>query len=131
VVLALQEQQMNDNRRLVYSTEHGSLDKPMQKKRGLNKKHHKQTATPVIKNPNKQGVRIRRESKGRGGKTVSVIDGLPLNDPELKLLLKKLKSQLGTGGAIKNSALEIQGDHREQLLVLLDKQGYKARLAGG
>ncbi len=124
---------MSDNRRLVYSTEHGSLDKPMQKKGGTNKnkKYRKQAATPVIKNPNKQGVRIRRESKGRGGKTVSVIDGLPLNDPELKLLLKKLKSQLGTGGAIKNSALEIQGDHREKLLELLDKAGYKARLAGG
>jgi len=122
---------MNDNRRLVYSTEHGSLDKPMQKKNGANKKHRKQAATPVIKNPNKQGVRIRRESKGRGGKTVSVIDGLPLNEPALKLLLKKLKSQLGTGGAIKNGTLEIQGDHREQLLVLLDKQGYRARLAGG
>lgn len=122
---------MSDNRRLVYSTEHGSLDKPMQKKRGPDKKHRKQTATPVIKNPNKQGVLIRRESKGRGGKTVSVIDGLPLNEPALKLLLKKLKSQLGTGGAIKNGTLEIQGDHREQLLALLDKQGYKARLAGG
>jgi len=122
---------MNDNRRLVYSTEHGSLDKSMQKKHGINKKRPKQAAAPVIKNPNKQGVRIRRESKGRGGKTVSVIDGLPLNDPDLKRLLKQLKSQLGSGGALKDGSLEIQGDHREKLLALLDKAGYKARLAGG
>jgi len=123
---------MSDNRRLVYSTEHGSLDKPMQKKVGSGKKKRRQSpGAPAIKNPNKQGVRIRRESRGRGGKTVSVIDGIALDELSLKQLLKKLKSQLGTGGAVKNGALEIQGDHREKLLVLLEKNGYKARLAGG
>jgi len=123
---------MGDNRRLVYSTEHGSLDKPMQKKGAAGKKKRRQpAASPLIRNPNKQGVRIRRESRGRGGKTVSVIDGIALDDLSLKQLLKKLKSQLGSGGSVKNGTLEIQGDHREKLLVLLEKNGYKARLAGG
>jgi len=123
---------MVEDRKLVYSTEHGSLDKPMQKNRPDGKKGRKQSsATPAIKNPNKQGVRIRRESKGRGGKTVCLINGLPLDDSGLKIVLKKLKAQLGTGGVVKDGCLEIQGDHREKLLLLLEKQGYKAKLAGG
>jgi len=123
---------MGEDRKLVYSTEHGSLDKPMQKNRPGGKKGRKQSTTaPVIKNPNKQGVRIRRESKGRGGKTVCLIDGLPLDDNGLKTVLKKLKGQLGTGGAVKGGCLEIQGDHREKLLQLLEKLGYAAKLAGG
>jgi len=121
---------MSGDRRLVYSTEHGSLDKPMQKKTSK-KKRQTTPAAAAIKNPNKQGVRIRRESKGRSGKTVSIIDGLSLNDAALKKLLKQLKGQLGTGGAIKNGVLEIQGDHREKLVALLEKHGFKARLAGG
>ncbi|MCK5308518.1 MAG: translation initiation factor [Zetaproteobacteria bacterium] len=84
-----------------------------------------------MRNPNKQGVRIRRESKGRGGKCVSVIDGLPLDEKGMKTVLKKLKGQLGTGGAVKGGSVEIQGDHREKLLLLLEKEGHKARLAGG
>jgi len=123
---------MGEDRKLVYSTEHGSLDKPMQKKRTSGKNNRKQpSAAPTIRNPNKQGVRIRRESKGRGGKTVCLIDGLPLDDNALKKLLKILKGQLGTGGAVKSGSLEIQGDHREKLLLLLEKQGYKAKIAGG
>ena len=117
--------------RLVYSTEHGQLGKPMheEKRPGKNKRGNAPAA--AIKNPAKQGVRIRRESKGRGGKTVSIVDGLPLQGAELKVLLKKLQAGLGTGGAIKDGALEIQGDHRDRLLLLLEKEGYKAKLSGG
>ncbi len=123
---------MSDDRRLVYSTEHGSLDKPQPKKGKPSRKNRRQqAAASVIQNPHKQGVRIRRESKGRGGKTVSIVDGLPLDGPALKILLKQLKAALGSGGAIKNGVLEIQGDHREKLLSLLEKQSYKCKLAGG
>jgi len=123
---------MGNDHRLVYSTEHGSLAQPMQKKGATGKKNRRQAAVaPAIKNPNKQGVRIRRESKGRGGKTVSVVDGLLLDDAALKHTLKELKASLGSGGAIKNGRLEIQGDHRDKLLLLLEKLGHKARLAGG
>jgi len=120
---------MRDDRRLVYSTEHGSLAKPAQ---GRDKKKSRPaTPAPAIKNPAKQGVRIRRESKGRGGKNVCVIEGLGLPDVGLKALLKRLKAQLGTGGAVKDGCLEIQGDHREKLLALLEKEGHRAKLAGG
>ncbi len=123
---------MNDDRRLVYSTEQGSLDKPMRNAPSKRKKtRHAASSAAAITNPNKQGVRLRRESKGRGGKTVCVVDGLCLSDAQLKPLLKKLKGQLGCGGAVKDGLLEIQGDHREKLVLLLEKEGIKAKLAGG
>lgn len=123
---------MNSDRRVVYSTEHGQLDKPMSDhKRGKKKGRKDLSKTQTIKNPAKQGIRIRRESKGRGGKTVSIVDGLPLAEKELKILLKKLKARLGTGGALKNETLEIQGEHRDKLLLLLEKEGYQAKLSGG
>ena len=122
---------MNQGKRLVYSTEDGQLGKAMQPSKSWNKKVSRNISSSVIKSPAKQGVRIRRESKGRGGKSVCVIDGLPLNSVELKVLQKKLKSQLGTGGSVKNGSIEIQGDHREKRLQMLDKEGFKAKLSGG
>ncbi|MDQ6970259.1 MAG: translation initiation factor [Mariprofundus sp.] len=123
---------MNDDRRLVYSTEAGVLDKPMRNTAVKRKKPRHQANKAVnITNANKQGVRIRRESKGRRGKTVCIVDGLSMSDPELKSLLKKLKGQLGCGGAVKSGMLEIQGDHRDKVLLLLEKEGIKAKLAGG
>lgn len=120
---------MNNDRKLVYSTEHGSIAKP---DKDVNKKRKKNAAQgSTIKNPAKQGIRIRRETKGRGGKSVCVIDGFSLSDEDLKGMLKKLKSHLGTGGAIKDGCIEIQGDHRIKLLALLEKEGIKAKLAGG
>ncbi len=119
---------MSNDKRLVYSTEHGSLDKAMPKS---GKRRPSKPAAQNIRNPAKQGVRIRRESKGRGGKSVCVISGLPLEAGELKTLLKKLKGQLGCGGSVKGVELEIQGDHREKLLQMLEKEGHKAKLAGG
>ena len=125
---------MSSENRIVYSTEHGQLAKSMEKSRPSkknNKNSKVKASSPVISNPAKQGVRIRRESKGRGGKNVCVIDGLPLDEKGLKVLLKKLKSQLGSGGSVKGMTLEIQGDHREKLLLLLEKEGFKAKLSGG
>jgi len=120
---------MADKGRLVYSTEHGQIGKPMAG--GKKKKAQASDAASGIRNPAKQGVRIGRESKGRGGKTVCVISGLALPPEQLKTLLKHLKAQLGTGGAIKDGCIEIQGDHRERLLSLLEEKGHKAKLAGG
>lgn len=76
-------------------------------------------------------VKIKREIKGRGGKTVTTVSGMPLNAAELKLFAKKLKQACGTGGAIKSGVVEIQGDHRETLLQLIKAEGYSAKLAGG
>lgn len=121
---------MND-RVLVYSSESGLIQKSSQPSSKSGKKRQRSSSAAVIKNPAKQGVRIQRESKGRGGKAVSVITGLTLDDTALKKLGKTLKAQLGTGGAIKDGNIEIQGDHREKLLALLEKAGFKAKISGG
>jgi translation initiation factor 1 len=76
-------------------------------------------------------VRISRESKGRKGKGVSLISGLPLRADELKVLAKKLKQLCGSGGAVKDGIIEIQGDHRDKLLEALVDLGYQAKKAGG
>ena len=76
-------------------------------------------------------VRVRRESKGRGGKTVLVITGLPLDATALTALAGELKRRCGCGGTAKDGVIEIQGDHGELLLEELVKRGYKAKRAGG
>lgn len=76
-------------------------------------------------------VRLRRETKGRGGKAVTVVSGVPLAESELKKLAKSLKQQCGVGGAIKDGDIEIQGDQRESLQQALEKLGYTVKLAGG
>ncbi|MBY5926697.1 MULTISPECIES: translation initiation factor Sui1 [unclassified Halomonas] len=76
-------------------------------------------------------VRIRRETSGRKGKGVTTISGVPLAEKELKALAKELKKRCGTGGALKDGIIEIQGDHRQVLKEALEKKGFKVKLAGG
>lgn len=76
-------------------------------------------------------VRISRETKGRKGKGVTLISGLDLEPDKLKSLAKELKQRCGTGGTIKDGVIEIQGDHRDLLLQLLEQQGWKVKKAGG
>ena len=76
-------------------------------------------------------VRLHRETKGRGGKAVTLVKGLPLADDELKSLASQLKRKCGVGGAIKDKAIEIQGDQRELLKQELEKRGYTVKIAGG
>ena len=76
-------------------------------------------------------VRVARETKGRKGKGVTVITGIPMNFDEITKLAKKLKQKLGTGGTIKNGVIEIQGDHRDALVEELIKQGFKVKRSGG
>jgi translation initiation factor 1 len=76
-------------------------------------------------------VRVRRESKGRGGKTVMVITGLPLDATALATLTGELKRCCGCGGTSKEGVIEIQGDHGEKILAELAKRGYQAKRAGG
>jgi translation initiation factor 1 len=81
--------------------------------------------------PTDGSVRLQRQVQGRGGKTVTVISGLALEQSELQQLAKLLKQRCGSGGSIKNGAIEIQGDHRDQLKIALEERGYKVKLAGG
>lgn len=76
-------------------------------------------------------VRIRRETKGRGGKAVTVVSGIPLAESALKVLCKQLKKRCGVGGSVKDDCIEIQGDQRSLLQAELEKQGYTVKLAGG
>ena len=81
--------------------------------------------------PNQQDLRIQATRSGRKGKTVTIITGFQHNSETLGKLLKKLKSQCGSGGTVKDNSLEIQGDCKQKLLELMTKLGYKAKISGG
>lgn len=76
-------------------------------------------------------VRVSRETKGRGGKAVTLVRGLPLDDAALAVLAKRLRTACGAGGTVKDGVVEVQGDHAERLVELLLKEGHQARRAGG
>ena len=103
--------------RLVYSTDGGDR----RRERG----EERAPAGP----PDDGIVRIFREQGGRGGKTVTVVRGLPTG--ELERIASELKRRCGSGGAVKAGAVEIQGDHRAKAAELLEGKGYRVKLAGG
>ena len=76
-------------------------------------------------------VRVRRETKGRKGKTVTVVSGTPLAGAELKDLAKRLKQICGSGGTVRDGDIEIQGDHRERVVAELAGRGWTVKKAGG
>jgi len=76
-------------------------------------------------------VRVSRETKGRGGKAVTLVKGLPLDAPALAALGRELKAACGSGGTVKDGVIEVQGDHCERLIQLLQAQGHKVKRAGG
>jgi translation initiation factor 1 len=84
---------------------------------------------PIV--PQDITLKIRRETSGRGGKAVTVIFEYPKNDTYFKALATKLKTQCGSGGAFKGDSIEVQGDHREKVKTILEKMGFKVKLAGG
>jgi translation initiation factor 1 len=107
------------NSRLVYSTDGGDR-----------RQRREEPAAPKGPQlPNDGVVRVFREKGGRGGKVVSVVRGLPAGD--LKAVATDLKRACGTGGAVKDGAVEIQGDHREKIADRLRAAGYTVKLAGG
>jgi len=76
-------------------------------------------------------VKVRRETKGRGGKTVTTVLGLALNTDQLRELLSHLKRKHGVGGAVKDGIIELQGDLCEEVIAELSRRGIKAKRAGG
>ncbi len=76
-------------------------------------------------------VRVSRQTQGRGGKAVTLITGLPLGDEALTTLAGELKRRCGSGGTVREGAIEIQGEHRDTLVTELIRRGYAARRAGG
>ena len=81
--------------------------------------------------PNQQNLRVQASRKGRKGKTVTVISGFQVKPETLTALVKQLKAQCGTGGTVKDNEIEIQGDHKQKLVEILTKLGYKAKISGG
>jgi translation initiation factor 1 len=108
------------NSRLVYSTEE------VIPRKGKPVDHN--APTPV--DPVKCRTTVRLDRKGRGGKSVTVIEGLQLPAGDSEKLLKQLKTKFGTGGAVKNGAFEIQGDHCDGIMAELGKIGYRPKRLG-
>lgn len=76
-------------------------------------------------------VRVRRETRGRRGKTVTTISGVPLPEERLRELAAELRRRCGAGGSVRDGVVEIQGDHRELVIAELEARGYAPRRAGG
>jgi translation initiation factor 1 len=121
------------NSRLVYSTETGRVcpQCSQPKKKCRCKKGRPRAVTSPTVYPDDGIIRLRREVKGRGGKTVTTVWGVPLEGQALKQFAKTLKQRCGTGGSVKAGVIVIQGDHRETLAAEIKKQGYSVKVAGG
>lgn len=105
------------DRRLAWDTDIGAVNEP------------KKTAEAP---PQGDGiVRVRRETGGRNGKTVTTITGMPFDTAELKSLLKQLKKKCGVGGAVRDFVIELQGDQRAVVVPELEGRGFTVKLAGG
>lgn len=76
-------------------------------------------------------VRVSRETKGRSGKAVTLVRGLPLDDAALAVLGKQLRCACGAGGNVKDGVIEVQGDHVDRLVVTLNGEGWAAKRSGG
>ena len=75
-------------------------------------------------------VRVSRETKGRGGKAVTLVRGLALDAAALAQLGTRLKAACGSGGTVKDGVIEVQGDHRDRVVAFLGAQGWKVKRAG-
>jgi translation initiation factor 1 len=76
-------------------------------------------------------VRVSRETQGRKGKGVTVIRGLPMESAVLEKTARELKAACGSGGTVKDGAVEIQGDHRDRIVLFLQTAGFTVKRAGG
>lgn len=117
--------------RLVYSTDGGRVDTcptcglPYKKCR---------CEIPTQQAPTKKSdgiVRIMRDRKHRGGKTVTVITGIVASHEALTALAQQLKKLCGSGGTVKDGVIEIQGDHCDKIQAKLNELGYRVKRAGG
>ena len=88
--------------------------------------------SPAATRPAGDGiVRVSRQSKGRKGKGVTLVTGVPLQGAELSAFAAELRKRCATGGALKDGVIEIQGDHRDRLIELIEQRGWPVKRAGG
>lgn len=110
----------NDKHRIVWSSDQGDLrDKEVMRQKAHSLPPHEQT------------VYLHRDTKGRGGKAVTLVKKLVLSEEDMKEVATKLKQVCGSGGTVKDGMIEIQGEHREKIAEALRKMGYKVKIAGG
>jgi translation initiation factor 1 len=109
----------------VYSTQHGKMCRQCGKP--VASCVCRAAPSPLGRGP----IRVGRETKGRKGKGVTVVSGIPLGGEELAALARQLKQKCGAGGTVRAGVIEIQGDHRDLLVAELDRLGWKAKRAGG
>jgi len=113
----------DEKSKLVYST-----DNPTSRKE---KSADNRVKSADQKSPGNRNVIVRLDRKGRGGKSVTVVEGLRMPGKDRETLLRQLKTALGTGGTLKDSALEIQGDRCDAIITALTKLGFSPKRSGG
>ena len=124
--VTMRDTMVQPNSRLVYSTDSGRICPDCRQPQAAC------TCRQRVAAPVGDGVvRVLRETKGRGGKAVTVVRGLPLAPDTLAALGKRLRTACGSGGTAKDGVLEIQGDHVERVMALLAADGHKVKRAGG
>jgi translation initiation factor 1 len=116
------------NSRLVYDSD-APLQKPSRKEK-LGRAPSEPPA-PGLKLPKDGVVRLLRDRKGRGGKTVTLVAGISGPPSEMTALASDLKRLCGTGGTLRGDVIEIQGDVRERIKSELERRGFTVKLAGG
>ena len=109
-----------DNHRTVWSSRQGDM-----------RKQESKSGKVISLPPHQQMVYLHRDSKGRGGSSVTLLKNLILSEEDMKQLAKRLKQICGSGGTVKHNIIEIQGEHREKIAEELKKKGYKVKIAGG
>lgn len=125
-----------NDRRVVYSTGIGRIrycarcGQPEDRCQCKTKTQRAQSGSERPGMPRDGIVRVARDRKGRGGKTVTIITGLP-DDATLTSIAQTLKRFCGSGGTVKDGVVEIQGDHRDRLQARLVEMGYNVKVAGG
>jgi len=110
-----------DEHKTVWSSEEGDL--------------RKKNVSPIAHGkslpPQQQTAYLHRDKGGRGGKVATLVKNLALTEDDLKNLAKQLKQACGVGGTVKDGVIEMQGEQRENIAAVLQKLGYKVKIAGG
>jgi translation initiation factor 1 len=114
--------------RVVYSTETGKITTCPDCGQIYKNCRCNQPTNTINKKPDGI-IRVMRDRKQRGGKTVTMITGVPNDD--ITALAQQLKKLCGSGGTIKDGNIEIQGDHCDKVQAKLTELGYKVKRAGG
>ncbi|HOT28756.1 MAG TPA: translation initiation factor Sui1 [Candidatus Ozemobacteraceae bacterium] len=121
--------------KLVYTSENGRIcpgcERPVASCTCRPVKRRQPGAEEVRSGPVDGIARVQRETRGRGGKTATVVMGLPVDEAKLAEIAGVLKKRCGCGGTAKDGVIVIQGDHADAIVDALQKQGYKAKRAGG